>query len=212
MPAIVLALGIVGLVGCAPRGAPPRATLGAQARIAVLPFRAGAVLGPRAEVQPAPAGSAVPEAVGEVIAHGLAERLARTGLSIVRPEAVVDAVPPGGSYDPPLAARVARRLGADLAVLGAVARYRQRVGSAWAVEQPASVAYEAALVRGTDAAVLQLARFDYTQQALSENLLDLPRFLRGRGRWLTREEILDGALDETAARFAGAVRSGLPAR
>ena len=55
-------------------------------------------------------------------------------------------------------------------------------------------------------------RLDYTQQALSENLLDLPRFLKGGGRWVTREEILDGGLEETAQKLAKTLGATTPAR
>src|SRR5262249_25351114 len=73
-------------------------------------------------------------------------------------------------------------------------------------------AYQVALVRASDQAILGTDRFDYTQQSLSENLLDLPRFLKARGRWMTREEILEGALEETAHKLATALAAAPPAR
>ena len=76
----------------------------------------------------------------------------------------------------------------------------------------ALVAYQVALVRASDRAVLVTDRFDYTQQSLSENLLDLPRFLKAGGRWMTREEILEGALDETARKLATSLAATAPAR
>ena len=87
-------------------------------------------------------------------------------------------------------------------------RYHERQGTAWAVESPAAVTYEAALVHAPDGALLAVDRFEYVQQALSENLLQLPRFVEGGGRWLTREELLDQALARTAERLARTV--GVP--
>ena len=67
--------------------------------------------------------------------------------------------------------------------------------------------YQAVLVDADGGAVLDRERFEYTQQPLSQNLLELPRFLQGGGRWVTRDEMLDGALVETAGRLARAIRN-----
>jgi len=116
--------------------------------------------------------------------------------------------PPGAAvYDARLGVRVATKAGSTVAVVGAITRYVEREGSALGVRTPASVAYQAALVRAPDGAIVALDRFDYTQQPLTSNLLDLPRFLRARGRWVTREELLEGALGETAEKFASALRA-----
>jgi len=117
-----------------------------------------------------------------------------------------------GHYDPAFAVRLAGKLGARFVVLGALVRFRQREGSALGVTSPASVAYQVALVRAADQAILGTDRFDYTQQSLSENLLDLPRFLKAGGRWMSREEILEGALEETAHRLAADLAATPPAR
>jgi hypothetical protein len=38
-------------------------------------------------------------------------------------------------------------------------------------------------------------------------VLELPRFLQGGGRWVTREEMLDGALGESSRQFARAIHT-----
>jgi hypothetical protein len=171
--------------------------------VAVLAFAA------RAEAEPGGVG-AIPAELGTALARELSRLLGEAGLPVVDPDRVFAATPPPGTSDvgPGPATRVARRLGASLVVLGVVTRYHEREGTAWAVRNPASVAYQATLVRADDGAVLSLDRFDYTQRSLSENLLDLPRFVRGGGRWLTCQEILDGALAATAERFARSLASG----
>ena len=87
----------------------------------------------------------------------------------------------------------ARRLGqlvyADAVLSGRVLRFREREGEALGVKNPASVAFvlEAWDVKRGD--VLWSARFDETQQALSENLFNLGQIgSRGVG-WLKADEL-----------------------
>ena len=202
---VLLATAVVALVAC-PRPGPPRpvAALAGPARVAVVPFRTG----PGSE---AGAGmEAVPADAGPAAARMLGAHLAEAGMAVVDPDRVLGAwsLADTGAYDAQLAARVADKVGANLAVLGTLSRYHERQGTAWAVESPAAVTYEAALVHAPDGALLAVDRFEYVQQALSENLLQLPRFVEGGGRWLTREELLDQALARTAERLARTV--GVP--
>jgi hypothetical protein len=120
---------------------------------------------------------------------------------------VLRATPPPGAarYDKELAKRVARAVGARLVVMGALTRFVEREGSAWGATTPASVWYQAILL-DADGQVLDRERFEYAQQPLSQNLLELPRFLQGGGRWVTRDEMLDGALAETAGKLASVIR------
>jgi len=192
---------VVSLVAChapAPAPPPPRA-LPARPRVAVLPFRVAE-------------GAGAPDDAGAALARILTRRLADSGVAVVESDVVLRAaqLADTGAYDARTAARVARKVSANVAVLGTLARWRDRVGTAWAVQEPASLAYQATLVNAADAAVLREDHFDYTQQTLSSNLLDLPRFLRSGGRWLTVHELADGALGETASRFAAALGARAP--
>jgi hypothetical protein len=165
--------------------------------VAVLPFRTSST-GARAPV---------PAAVGVEAAGGLADRLAVAGVPVVDGARVRAATPatPADAWTPALAARVGRTVGADLAVLGVLTRYEEREGTAWGATVPATVWFDAVLVRTADASVVDHRRFEVTQQPLSENVLSLPRFLSGGGRWMTREELLGRGLDETAHAFARAI-------
>jgi hypothetical protein len=156
---------------------------------------------------------AVPDDIGARIATLLTGDLGRNGISTVDAATVLDATPPPGRarYDAELAARVARTVGASLAVYGALTRFVEREGTAWGASTPATVWYQAVLVDVDTAAVIDRERFEYTQQPLSQNLLELPRFLQGGGRWVTRDEMLRGALGETAARLSRTIRS-IPAK
>ena len=197
---------LLSVVACRPPAQvppPPNALPAGRPRVAVLALHPAETLDP----------AALPPDLGLDLARTLAAKLQTDGVSVVDPDRVFGAtgLVDTGVYGPPLAARVARKVGANIAVVGVLTRYRERVGTDWSVERPASVAYEALLVRANDGATLDRDAFDYTQQSLTSNLLDLPRFLRGGGRWLTGRELLDGALGETATRFARSLGVATPA-
>ena len=206
---------VVG-VGCSPRARPPAAASAVRSgpeAVAVLPFRVGGEMDQHATFSERTDVPSVPDDIGARIATLLSKDLARGGVSTVDAATVLDATPPPGAarYDAELAARVARTVGANLAVYGALTRFVEREGTAWGASTPATVWYQAVLVDADTYAVIDRERFEYTQQPLSQNLLELPRFLQGGGRWVTRDEMLAGALGETAARLTRAIRS-IPAQ
>lgn len=198
---VALVSALVVLAAC-PRPGPPRPVpaLTGPARVAVVPFGTGTVRG--TEVRPD--GETVPADAGPLVARKLGAHLAAAGIAVVDPDRVagVWSLADTGAYDARMAARIADKVGANVAIFGTLSRYHEREGTAWAVRTPASIAYEATLVHVPDGALLAVDRFEYAQQALSENLLQLPRFVEGGGRWLTREELLDQALARTAERYA----------
>ena len=203
-------------VGCMPRSRTPAVrpqVAGAVGPVAVMPFRVGGELDPTASFAERRDVPPVPEDVGDHIAVTLGRQLALNGLTVSDSTAVQRATPPPGAsrYDPALAMRVAKAVGARLVVMGALTRYTQREGSAWGARTPATVWYQAVLLDAATGNVIDRARFEYTQQPLSQNLLELPRFLQGGGRWVTRDEMLRGALGETAARLSRTIRS-IPAK
>jgi hypothetical protein len=209
----LLTAALVVMASCAPRGRGPVAgpAVG-PAAVAVLPFRVGGELDPSTSFATRSDLPPVPDDVGERMAVMLSRALAQNGVATVDPAEVMRATPPAGAarYDTALASRVARSVGARLAVLGALTRFVEREGSGWGASTPATVWYQAVLVDAASDAVLDRQRFEYTQQPLSQNLFELPRFLQGGGRWVTREEMLEGALGDTGARLARVIR-GTPA-
>jgi hypothetical protein len=211
---VLLAALLVVANGCSRRVTPvaPALPAGEAARVAVLPFEPG-VIDDKGRFAPLAAVEGVGPEVGPDVARRLSADLSAAGVAVVDPDRVAGAASLGasGSFDPAFAASVARKVGANLAVLGAVSLYQQRDGSAWGATRPAGVDYQTLLVRADGATTAAQVRFAYTQQALSENLLDLPKFVQGGGRWMTREEILDGALRETAGKLATVVHAN-PAR
>ena len=89
-----------------------------------------------------------------------------------------------------------RTLDADAILYGKLYRFRERVGSAYSVKSPASVAFSLILVRVADGRILCRYSFDETQQALTENLFNW-RFYKTEGmRWVTAEELASYGLKQ----------------
>ncbi|MDA3972347.1 MAG: hypothetical protein PF442_13455 [Desulfobulbaceae bacterium] len=93
--------------------------------------------------------------------------------------------------DTPLevAVRLGQSLGVDHVLVGLVWRYQERVGSAMAATDPASVAFSLFMVDVTSQKRVWKGSFRKTQTSLSENLLDAPLFLKTGMKWLTAEEL-----------------------
>jgi hypothetical protein len=89
-----------------------------------------------------------------------------------------------------------RELDTDAILSGHVYRYRRRVGNAYSVETPASVAFDIFLLRVRDGSMVWSGRFDETQTSLDENLFNLKSFIRRKGRWITAEEMATYGLEE----------------
>jgi len=90
---------------------------------------------------------------------------------------------------------------ADAVLVGFVYRFIERVGKAYGVESPASVAFEMHLIRAVDGLTVWSAYYDETQKALGDNLFQLGAFLSRGGRWLTAEELAMWGLEKIFERF-----------
>jgi hypothetical protein len=86
---------------------------------------------------------------------------------------------------------------------GVITRYDNRQGTSLAVDQPASVAYEAYLISARDGEILWRARFDETQKPLFDNLLLAGRFLKGGGVWQTNDTLARIGLERVVKTFPG---------
>jgi hypothetical protein len=102
-----------------------------------------------------------------------------------------------------LARRLASEVGADSVLVGWVFRYSERIGSAWAVQRPASVAFVSLLFNGEDGRLLWRGKVDETQQALSQNVLGLSSFVRRGGRWLTAKQLAADGTNRVLMTFPG---------
>jgi len=68
-------------------------------------------------------------------------------------------------------------------------KYEERRGGNFAVERPASVGFHMHLMEGNT--VYKTYQFDEYQQALSENLFNIGKFLKRGARWVTAEELIE---------------------
>ena len=122
----------------------------------------------------------------------------KSDLSLVPLDRVNDAV--GDFTLPPLnkdpSYAIARRIGevveATTVLVGSVSQYRDRVGNAFGISQPASVGFEARLVSVLDGKTLWVGHFFETQRPMTS---DLQGFLQRR-RWLTAEELAEDGVQQ----------------
>jgi hypothetical protein len=103
---------------------------------------------------------------------------------------------PGALPDRALWARAARNLGADVVLAGYIYRFKDRVGTGYAVESPASVAFDLHLVDARSGRLIWTDGMDETQQSLSENLLNAGTFFKRGARWITADELATAGLDQ----------------
>ena len=91
---------------------------------------------------------------------------------------------------------IARKMGevleAKTVLVGSVSQYRDRVGNAFGISQPASVGFEARLVSVLDGKTLWSGHFFETQRPMTS---DLQGFLQRR-RWLTAEELAEDGVKQ----------------
>ncbi|MBW1739533.1 MAG: hypothetical protein JRJ42_00180 [Deltaproteobacteria bacterium] len=100
-----------------------------------------------------------------------------------------------------LLVEMGRRVKADAVVSGTIYRFRQRIGTGFSADTPASVAFGIHLVRVADGRLIWTQHFDETQQSLSENLFKFSAFVQSGGAWLTAEELARMGLNKVMATF-----------
>jgi hypothetical protein len=87
------------------------------------------------------------------------------------------------------AAALGREVGAEGVIFGRVFRFRERVGTRYGATEPASVAFELALLEVASGEIVWRGQFDRTQHSLSDNLFDFWMFWRAEPHWLSAREL-----------------------
>ena len=95
------------------------------------------------------------------------------------------------------------KLQVDAVLLGWIFHYDERIGNAWGVEQPASVAFAAFLFDGRNGNILWHTGFDETQKALSEDAFQLFSFIRRGGKWITARQLASEGVGRVFVTFPG---------
>jgi hypothetical protein len=88
---------------------------------------------------------------------------------------------------------------ADAVLTGYIYRWREREGTDYAVNRPASVAFDLHLISPAEGTMLWKAKFDKTQRSLSENVFDMSIFIKSKGRWMTVEKLATLGLQKMLA-------------
>ncbi|MDY7034595.1 MAG: hypothetical protein SV375_00315 [Thermodesulfobacteriota bacterium] len=97
--------------------------------------------------------------------------------------------------------KIGKIFDADAVLTGYIYRWKEREGTDFAVNRPASVAFDLYLIRPRNGAILWKGRFDKTQRSLSENLFDMNTFIKGGGKWMTAEKLAELGLENLLGRF-----------
>jgi hypothetical protein len=95
----------------------------------------------------------------------------------------------------PNSIELGKELSANFIMIGFLFRFVERIGSSLGVERPASVGFDIHLFRVRDEKMVWNGSFDETQKPLSENLLKIGAFIKGKASWLTAEELAGLGMD-----------------
>lgn len=94
-----------------------------------------------------------------------------------------------------------RQSGAEGVFIAYIYSFRERVGTAYGAENPARVSFELNLVSVASGRIVWQAHFSEAQQTLNENVFQLGKFLKRKGRWVTAEQMAEGAVDDLMGAF-----------
>ena len=185
-------------------------------KLLILPVRdMSAVSGVGVSVRCLVCGSVV--MTGEV-AEGATEFLSDSLYSALKSKGDFKLVPPGQAqgvlskllYDDAgtlseraLLVETGQALKADAVLAVYIYRFRERIGTSYAVKSPASVAFDMHLIRVADGRVLWSGQFNETQKSLSENLLSLGTFFKRKASWVTAREMAQAGLEDILQSFSG---------
>lgn len=97
---------------------------------------------------------------------------------------------------------VGERLAVEAVLVCYLYRWDERQGVWYAARRPAAAAFELYLYQVSDGALVWRGVFDHTQQALTDNLLDIGRFFKNGFRWLSVEELARDGVAELIADLA----------
>lgn len=198
----VIALGLLAAAGCSRALTPP---LTVSARHDLPSIRTLAVM----PVSPSPASAGnVPAEAPALVGRMLVEAASRqTSWSVVdakQTRAALDSIPADSLES--RAGSLAARLRADGTLAATIAVYRERVGSAYGVTEPASVSIQFLLVPAGEKQPAWKADYTVTQEPLAYNLRSL-WVARGGPRWLATDDLARIGIDEAVGRLAAAVGS-----
>jgi hypothetical protein len=116
---------------------------------------------------------------------------------------VYQEIPRDDTKDTPrsLAQKAGEALGADLMIVGAVWRYRDRVRDPMGSGRGASVAFEMYLMEVPSGKTAWKAKFDETQRPLTKDIRGSKLLIKTGARWLSADELARYGVEEVFKRF-----------
>ena len=205
---------IIILLFACKSGAPVRETAAqpsTNGKLLVLPFKdMSAIYGENVSVRCPLCGNVF--VTGEV-AEGADSVLTNRLFFLLSDRDDIELIPQGkeqGVWSKLLSGRLSERslivetgsaLGADAVLAGYIYRFRERIGTRYSVDLPASVAFDVHLVNVANGRIMWIGHLDETQQPLSDNLLQLGTFIKRKGTWITADEIAFSGLEEMLQKF-----------
>lgn len=100
---------------------------------------------------------------------------------------------------------VAKILRADAVLRGDVRIFEERIGTELAAKRPARVVFGVELLRAPDGTALWQGEYAEQQQSLSENLWNLPGFVRAGGTWVRANELAELGASQIVTRLHAAL-------
>lgn len=92
--------------------------------------------------------------------------------------------------------RVGQELNCNAVMVSSIQRFRQRNGGEYAVDSPASAAFEMRIVDVTNGSVIWSTNFSETQQSLLSNLFSFNKAQSRGFKWITVEELMRQGVHE----------------
>ncbi len=179
-------------------------TRGEIRRIAVLPFTTVALASDpeAAEVRAEPRSESPGDTVTRAVATAMRER---AQWEIVDDLTVGEAIRQvSGELRAPTpdeARSVAKILRADAVLRGDVRVFEERIGTELAAKRPARVVFGVELLRAPEGTALWQGEYAERQQSLSENLWNLPGFVRAGGTWVRANELTELGASQIVTRL-----------
>lgn len=94
---------------------------------------------------------------------------------------------------------IGKKVGCDGVLVTTVRRFKQREGTEFASDDPASADVHMALIHASSGAVLWAADFRETQESLLDNVLTFDKAQTRGFKWISVEEMLDQGITERLA-------------
>lgn len=108
-------------------------------------------------------------------------------------------------YYKDIAIDVGRILDADTVMVGTISEYSERSGSEWAIESPTTVSFSVEVLSTKDGKRIWQTSFTETQQPLFDNLFEIKKFVKRKGKWITADEMAKEGARKVAERFSSFV-------